>query len=69
MEVFGKREQATCLENILEIWLKGQNRLSKPEMRPAEAQTKPTKQAEEEAKLVKDLFPGAAEMKETLHKV
>ena len=69
MEVFGKREQATCLENILEIWLKGQNPLSKPEMRPAVAQTRQTKEAEEEAKLVKDLFPGATEMKETLHKV
>ena len=43
--------------------------MSKPEMRPVVEQTKPTKKAEEEAKLVKDLFPGAAEMKETLHKV
>ena len=43
--------------------------MSKPEMRPVVAQTKPTKQAEEEAKLVKNLFPGATEMKETLHKV
>ena len=43
--------------------------MSKPEMRSVVAQTKPTKQAEEEAKLEKDLFPGATEMKETLHKV
>ena len=67
----GIREQRTgnLSREHLEIWLKGQNQLSKPEMWPAVVQTKPSKETEAEAKLVKDLFPGATEMKETLHKV
>ena len=67
----GIREQRTrnLSREHLEIWPKGQNRLSKPEMWPAVVQTKPCKETEAEAKLVKHLFPGATEMKETLQKV
>ena len=68
MEVFGNRTGNPSREH-LEIWLKGQNGLSKPEMWPAVVQTNPSKETEEEAKPVKDLFPGATEMKETLHKL
>lgn len=49
-----------------EIWLKEQNRLSKPEIWAAMVQTKQSKEMKAEAKLVKELFPGATEMKETL---
>ena len=38
----------------LEIWMKGPNWLSKPEMWPAVVETKPSKETEEEAKLVSD---------------
>ena len=38
-------------------------------MASGQVQTNPSKETEEESKPVKDLFPGATEMKETLHKL
>ena len=46
----------------LEIWLKGPSWLSKPEMWPAVVKTRPSKETEAEAKLVK-------EVEDTLHQV
>jgi len=47
----GIREQrtGTLSREHLEIWLKGQNRLFKPEMWPTVVQTKPSKEKEAEA--------------------
>ena len=53
-------------KELLEIWLKGPDWLSRPDMWPALVQTKPCKETEEEAKLVKEVFAGATEPKDTL---
>ena len=53
----------------LEIWLKGPSWLTEREMWPAVVQTKPSKETEAEAKLVKEVFAGATEMEDTLHRV
>ena len=49
--------------------MNGPNWLSKPEMWPALVQTKPSKDTEAEAKLVKEVFGGATEMADTLHQI
>ena len=58
--------RGTLSRERLEIWLKGPNWLTEPEMWPAVVQTKPSKETEAEAKLVKEVFVGAKEMKGTL---
>ena len=54
--------RGTLSRELLEIWLKRPNWLSKPEMWPAVVQSKPSKETEGEAKLVK-------EVEDTLHQV
>ena len=61
--------RGTLSRERLEIWLKGPNWLTEPEMWPAVVQTKPSKETEAEAKLVKEVFAGATEMEDTLHQV
>ena len=54
--------RGTLSRERLEIWLKGPNWLSKPEMWLAVVKTRPSKETEAEAKLVK-------EVEDTLHQV
>ena len=61
--------RGTLSRERLEIWLKGPSWLTEPEMWPAVVQTKPSKETEAEAKLVKEVFAGATEMEDTLHRV
>ena len=61
--------RGTLSAERLEIWLKGPNWLTEPDMRPAVVQTKPSKETEAEVKLVKEVFAGATEMEDTLHRV
>lgn len=56
-------------KELPELWLKGPDWLSKPEMWPAPVQTKPTKETEAEAKLVKEVFSVAVEQEDSLHQV
>ena len=61
--------RGTLSRERLEIWLKGPNWLTEPEMWPAVVQTKPSRETEAEAKLVKEVFAGATEMEDALHQV
>ena len=54
--------RGTLSRERLEIWLKGPSWLSKPEMWQAVVKTRPSKETEAEAKLVK-------EVEDTLHQV
>ena len=66
---YTRTEQSTIAKERLEISLKAPNWLSKPEKWPAVVQTKPSKETEAEAKLVKEVFAGATEIKDTQHQV
>ena len=56
-------------EELLELWLKGENRLPNPELWPAPAETEPSEESEAEAKLVKDVFAVAIEPNDGLHQL
>ena len=64
-----EQSTGTLSKERLEIWLKAPNWPSKPEKWPAVIQTKPSKETEAKTKLVREGFPGATEMKATLHQV
>ncbi len=51
------------------IYNTGPDWLSKPEMWPAPVQTRPSKETEAEAKLVKEVFSVAVEQEDSLHHV
>ena len=59
--------RGTLSRELLKVWLKGPNWLSKPQMWLAVAQTKPCKETEAVANLLKEVFAGATEMEDTLH--
>ena len=54
-------------KELLELWLKGPDWLSKSEMRPATVQTGSSKETEAEAKLVKEVVSVAVEREDSLH--
>ena len=56
-------------KELPELWLKGPDWLSKPEMWPASVQTGPSKETEAEAKLVKEVVSVAVETEDGLHQV
>ena len=61
--------RGTQSKELLEFWLKGPNWLSRPEVWPTLVLTKPSKETEAEAKLIKEVFAGATQLKDTLHQV
>jgi len=56
-------------KELPELWLKGPNLLSKPEMWPASVQTGPSKETEAKTKLVKKVVSVAVETEDRLHQV
>ena len=61
--------RGTESKELLEIWLKGPDWLSTPDVWPALVQPKSSKESEAEAKLVKEVFAVATEPKDTLYLV
>ena len=54
---------------LTELWLKGPDWLTKPEMWPAPVQTEPNKETEAETKLVKEIFSVAVEQEDSLEQI
>ena len=54
-------KQGNQSKKLLELWLKGPDWLSKPEMWPASVQIGPSKETEAEEKLVKEVVSVAVE--------
>ena len=56
-------------KELPELWLKGPEWLTKPEMWPAPVQTEPNKETEAEAKLVREIFSVAVEQEDSLEQI
>ena len=56
-------------KELPELWLKGPDWLSRPEMWLAPVQTEPNKETEAEAKLVKEVFSVAVEQEDSLEQI
>lgn len=61
--------RGTESKELLEIWLKGPDWLSTPDVWPALVQPKSSEESEAEAKLIKEVFAVATEPKDTLYLV
>ena len=63
------RSRGNQSKELPELWLKGPDWLSKPEMWPASVQIGPSKETEAEAKLAKEVISVAVETEDSLHQV
>ena len=63
------RSRGNQFKELPELWLKGPEWLTKPEMWPAPVQTEPNKETEAEAKLVREIFSVAVEQEDSLEQI